>query len=82
MIALLLSLSFACERNLKNSMFSEVAIAKTIEDLGKDGRVFVHMLHGIPYDKISRRFGLTREEVIAIAHSAHTILMHHKESGL
>lgn len=84
MIFLWLALTFsqACDRHLKNSLFSEVVIAKTIEDLGKDGIVFVHMLHGIPYEKIAKRFNITKEEVVAIAHSGHALLMYYKDSGL
>ena len=64
-------------------MFSEYSIAKTIEQLGpKDGAVFAHMLHGITYDRIAKRFRVTVEEVKAIAHSGHALLMYYKDLGV
>jgi len=81
-LAALFNINGTCRDYLQVKIFSEESIARTIGDLGKDGTIFMHILHGIPYEKIAKRFNMTVEEVKAIAHSGHALLMYYKDLGV
>jgi len=70
-----------CGRTL-TPFFSEYSIAKTIEHLGRDGPAFSLILHGMSYDKIAAKYGISTKEVIDISYRGIDLMMLLKKRGL